>query len=112
MSEEESYLDQAQSEMNMSASDLRDWQETEAYKEYAEYRDDQRYKGYTDSVVDRAVQVAKGEATERTAQKVHSFLERAKGQFDEDGAGSRKFSGTAKNVVALRNWGYDPYNEY
>jgi hypothetical protein len=96
----------------MDADDLREWADTKAFKSYKDYRDRQRYNGYTMDVLNRAIRVANGTATRSDRQKVASYLSRAKAAYRSDGAGSTTHAGTARNVVALRNWGYDPYGTY
>lgn len=99
-------------EPNMTVRGMQQWRSTEAYAEYRRYRDDQKYSGYTRNVTDRALAVIRGEATPAQEEKVRNYIARAKGGYQSTGAGSRKFAGVAKNVAALRNWGYDPYDTY
>lgn len=106
------YIDAAKKMMNMTPSSARKWQRSEAYQEYRIYRDDQRYQGYTDSVVDRAIEVYKGRATKGEAQKVYQYLSRTKGAE----AGERKY-GSGRSMVsaetaAQRNWLRDPSGRY
>ena len=98
--------------MNMTPSSARKWQQTKAYKEYKEYRDDTRYEGYTDSVVSRAVEVYRGNATKGEAQKVYQYLSRTRGAE----AGERRFGeGRTKvsaETAAQRNWLRDPSGRF
>lgn len=107
-----SALRRAQQQQNMSASALREFKRSSAFAEWRRQRDSQRYRGYADTVVDRAISVANGTATASQAKKVNSYLSRAKASYTQDGAGSTKLGGVARNVVALRAWGYDPYGTF
>ena len=91
---------------------MNQWMDTQAFAEYRRYRDAQEYSGYTRTVAERALAVIRGDAGAQRQRKVEGYLSRAVPQFRQTGAGSRKFAGVAKNVAALRNWGYDPYGTY
>lgn len=106
------YIEAAREMMNMTPSSAREWQRSEAYQEYQRYRDGQRYSGYTDRVVDRAIQVYKGKASKAEAQKVYQYLSRTKGAE----AGEQRF-GSGRDAVsaetsAQRNWLRDPAGRY
>jgi len=105
-------LKTAQREQNMTARQIREFKDSAPFVEWRRRRDDARYSGYANTVIERAIAVANGTATENQAEKVNSYLSRAKAQFKQDGAGQTKLAGTAKNVVALRAWGYDPYGTF
>lgn len=96
----------------MTPASARKWQRSEAYQNYRIYRDDQRYQGYTDRVVDRAIEVYKGRATKAEAEKVYLYLKRTKGAE----AGERKYgSGRTKvsaETAAQRNWLRDRTGRY
>lgn len=106
------YIDAAKEMMNMTPSAARKWQRSEAYQEYRIYRDDQRYHGYTDNVVERAIDVYKGRATKAEAQKVYQYLSRTNGAE----AGERKYGSGRTQVsaetAAQRNWLRDPASRY
>lgn len=108
----EEYIKAAKKMMNMTPRSARSWQETEAYNEYRRYRDGQRYSGYTDGVVDRAIRVYNGVASKQEAEKVYSYLSRTEGAE----AGDRRFgSGRSKvsaETAAQRNWLRDPTGRF
>jgi len=97
---------------NMSADSMREWRSSEAYHEYKEYRDAQKYYGYTYQVWTRALRVITDEAHEDDREKVHSYISR----HTKQEAGKAKFGSGSKAVsghtAALRNWGYDPTGMY
>ena len=100
---------------NMTAEGMKEWKQTAAYKEYAEYHEknvESSPDTSLDQVTYRAVQVIRHGRSSKYSDKVESFIARAKGQYDKDGAGSTKFGGVAKNIIAMRNWGYDVYYVY
>jgi hypothetical protein len=100
---------------NMTISGMDRWQQTEAYKEYAEYHE-QNVETTEDTslqqVVYRARQVIRYGSSSKYADKVESFINRHRAQYEKYGAGSTKYGGVPKNILALRNWGYDVYYEY
>jgi hypothetical protein len=97
---------------NMTVSDLRDWTDTSAWGEYRRYRDGQRYDGYTRNVVRRTMKVVRGEASQRSVEKVRQYLARHR----EQSAGERRFgdgrSAVSAHTAGLRNWGYDPAGRF
>ena len=101
------YIQAAKKKMNMTPSAARKWQRTQAYQEYRNYRDGQRYQGYTDRVVDRAIKVYQGKASKEEAKKVYQYLSRSKGtESGEQKYGSGNTAVSA-NTAAQRNWLYD-----
>jgi len=101
----------------MTVSGMDAWTDTEAYRLYADYHDEEVYgagkaSSPIEHVVHRALHVIRNGEGSRYYDKVTGYNARALGQFEADGAGSRKFAGVAKNVCALRCWGYDPYYTY
>ena len=108
----ESYLVKARRAANMTPSAIRRWQETQAYKEYRRYRDKKKYNGYTSRVVNRAVRVLRGRASEGSAEKMYQFINRHRGQE----GGERRFgsgrTAVSAHTAALRNWGYDPTGRF
>ena len=104
-------------EPNMTLRGMDRWTNTEAYRQYAEYHRSQVYgKGKAsapvEEVVRRAREVIRHGDRSKHYGKVSGYLSRATAAYRKNGAGSRKFAGVAKNVCALRCWGYDPYYEY
>lgn len=106
------YIKEARKMMNMTPASAREWQRSEAYQEYRHYRDEQKYAGYTGNVVDRAIRVYNGSASKQEAEKVYSYLNRAKGTE----GGEQKFGSGSKavsaNSAAKRNWLYCPTGLY
>mgnify|MGYP007038794663 CR=1 FL=1 len=98
------YIQAAKKMMNMTPASARRWQRTPAYQEYRMYRDGQRYQGYTDDVVERAISVYRGRASKADAQKVYQYLSRTKGAE----AGEREYGKGSTSVsaetAAQRNW--------
>lgn len=104
-------------EPNMTLSGMDAWTDTEAFKQYKEYHKEHVYgKGKASKplsqVVHRAREVIKHGENSKYYDKVTGYNSRALGSYKQHGAGSRKFDGVAKNVCALRCWGYDPYGTY
>lgn len=104
-------------EPNMTLEGMKRWTNSEAYKQYSDYHQKNVYgKDKADSklseVVRRARQVIMHGESSKHYQKVTGYNARAKASYEKHGAGSRKFDGIAKNVCALRCWGYDPYGTY
>lgn len=106
------YIKEAKKMMNMTPSSARKWQQSEAYQDYRMYRDKERYNGYTEGVVDRAIKVYRGKASKSEAKKVYSYLKRTRGAE----AGDKRFgSGNSKvsaETAAQRNWLRDPSGRY
>lgn len=106
------YIEEAKKMMNMTPESARKWQQTQPYQEYRIYRDKQKYRGYTDHVVDRAIQVYRGKASKTQAQKVYQYLKRTR----NGNAGERRFgegrSAVSAQTAAGRNWLYDSTGRY
>lgn len=102
----------AQDLSNMTPAAARRWQKTKAYKDYKRYRDRQKYRGYTDRVVDRAVSVVRGEARPSTCLKMVKFIKRHRKQS----AGEKRFgeggSKVSAHTAGLRNWLFDPTGRF
>jgi len=106
------YQRKAKQLMNMTPGSARKWQRSQAYKEYRRYRDGQRYNGYTDDVVERAIRVYRGRASKEDSRKVYSYLKR--NRYDEKGEarfGSGNTSVSA-DTAADRNWLWDPTGRF
>lgn len=103
-------------EPNMTLDGMDRWTNTDAYKEYAEYHADHIYPEKASSplseVVRRAREVIRHGEASKHYEKVTGYNARALGSYKKHGAGSKKFSGVAKNVCALRCWGFDPNYTY
>lgn len=104
-------------EPNMTLDGMTKWVNSDAFEAYAEYHDKHIHgKGKAassvDEVVRRARQVIRHGESSKHYSKVTGYNARALASYKKHGAGSRKFNGVAKNVCALRCWGYDPYGTY
>jgi len=104
-------------EPNMTLGGMDRWTNSEAYTQYAEYHAKHVHgKGKAASpvseVVRRAREVIRHGENSKHHQKVTNYNARALGSYRKHGAGSRKFAGVAKNVCALRCWGFDPHGTY
>jgi len=104
-------------EPNMTLEGMKRWMKTDAYQQYAEYHDEHVYGAGKASeplsqVVHRAKEVIRHGENSKYYDKVTGYNSRALGSYEKHGAGSRKFDGVAKNICALRCWGYDPYGTY
>jgi hypothetical protein len=97
----------------MSPEGMKEWRESEAYKDYKKYHDSQEWADETvREISNRALRVIKGEATEKEEEKVKNYLSRASEQEAGDriyGKGRAKISA---RTAALRNWGLDPTGKY
>jgi len=91
-------------EPNMTVAGFDRWTNSDAYKQYREYRGGEN----TGPVIRRTRRVLAGTASPEEVRKLKAYLARAKQQD----AGPRRFgSGRSKvsaHTAALRNWGYDP----
>jgi len=104
-------------EPNMTLRGMVAWTESDAYSAYEAYHYDNVYKAGKASsplseVVRRARQVIRHGEASKHYEKVTGYNARAVAAYRSQGAGSRKFNGVAKNVCALRCWGFDPYYKY
>lgn len=103
-------------EPNMTLDGMRRWLSTDAYAVYSDYHESNVYPTQASSklseVVRRARQVIRHGSASKHYDKVTGYLARAVAAYRENGAGSDTFGGVAKNVCALRCWGYDPYGTY
>lgn len=98
---------------NMTAQGMKNWRNSEAYKEYREYHDDQEWADESvRQISNRALRVIKGEATEEEAEQVKNYISRAKEQDAGEPLYGEGRSKVSARTAALRNWGYDPTGRY
>ena len=93
---------------NMTLAQLDRWTQTQAYREYKQYRG----AGQVEAVIARTRRYLRGEASAQERQKVEEFI----GRHSAQSAGERKFgrgpSAVSAHTAALRNWGYDPTGRF
>jgi hypothetical protein len=102
-------------EPNMTLDGLDEFLSSDAYGSYAEHHaENVEPEGHPslDRVVERTRDVIRNGRESPHYDTVTNYLARAKAQYARNGAGKEKHAGTARNVVALRTWGYDPYHTF
>lgn len=104
-------------EPNMTLDGMDEWTDSDAYKQYEEYHTKNVYgagkaSSKLKTVVHRAREVIRHGENSKYYDKVTGYNARAKGSYEQHGAGSKKFDGVAKNIAAMRCWGLDVYYVY
>lgn len=112
-----SKLDEYKRMTNMSSSDLEEWRKSESYRSY-----EKRKSGSPASVaLERNLMLQRkiedGSISKKqfdALEKAVNYLERAKAEYRQEGAGDNKIPGgsTTFRVAALRGWAFDPYDTY
>lgn len=102
---------------NMSSSDLMEWRKSNNYKKYREVKNGEPASVALERnlMLQRKIEdgsISKAQYGE--LRKAVNYLERAKAEYRQEGAGDNKIPGgsTTKRVAALRGWAFDPYGSY
>jgi len=102
---------------NMSSKGLKKWSQSKTYKAYSQVKSGPPASEALKRNMMLQRKIENGTISKRDyseLQKAVSYLERAKAEYRQEGAGSNKIAEglTTKRVAALRGWAYDPYYEY
>lgn len=102
---------------NMSSNDLKKWSQSKTYKAYKRVKSGPPASEALKRNIMLQRKIERGTISKRDypeLQKAVSYLERAKAEFRQEGAGDNKIGEglTTKRVAALRGWAFDPYYEY
>jgi hypothetical protein len=98
----------------MTLAGFERWLDTDAYAEYREYHEANIDGSDLDDVIHRTRQVIRYGESSKYYGKVTGYLARAVPAFRQNGPGQRTFGSqnVPKNVLAIRNWGFDVYGTY
>lgn len=110
-------LEEYKRQTNMDSNAMKRFRKSSGWRKYAERKGgppaSEAYK--SNLMLQRKIEngtISKSDY--RELDKATDYLNRAKAEYFQEGAGDNKVPGTRTTfrVFALRNWAYDPYRKY
>lgn len=110
-------LNEYKRKTNMDVKSLKKWRRSKDYERYLEVKSGEPASVALERnlMLQRKIEdgsISKAQYGE--LRKAVNYLERAKAEYRQEGAGDNKIPGgsTTKRVAALRGWAFDPYGSY
>lgn len=110
-------LEKYKRQTNMNSKNLIEWRKTKTYREYGKRKSGPPAQEALERNLMLQRKIEKDTISKKDfpeLEKAVSYLNRAKAEYRQEGAGDNKIPGgrTTFRVAALRGWAYDPYYEY